>query len=214
LKRYKAFTLIELLIAFSISTILLGAIYFFYISFVKTGNKTRGMAILNMVVNNKLERISKDLKYAVELTALYPDRISFKRQKLPDGELSVFDLESTKFETIEYSVKKEDGVVNFYRQSGFDSPEKMFNVRQCNSEVFRGYVLMAEREQNSSLKKLPFPSFRTFDTHSQNSTDLARIPIIKISMELQTRVDKIFMVSKVFMPMIYSRLVEPDWNTE
>ena len=213
-KKWKAFTLIELLIAFSISTILLGSIYFFYISFVKTGSKTREMAFLNMDANNELEKLGRELKYAVEITALYPDRIQFKRQKLPPGELSVLDLETSKLETIEYKIVFKEGRAHIMKQVGLSAPKSILRVNNCNKDVFKGYVLSSAEGDNFKGKDLPFPSFTPYDSRTQNSNELNRIPIVKLTFELENRNDKVCFIGKVFMPVIYSRLVEPDWNEQ
>mgnify|MGYP001547704177 FL=1 len=214
--RRRGFTLIELLIAFAISTVLLGAIYFFYVGFVKTGEQTRRMAFLNMVVDNKLEIMTRDLKSAVELIELHPRQIRFKRYKLPRGELRAIDLETKRLETVEYRVVKREGRHVFLRQIGFETPEELFRVRECSEEVFRGYVLLPPPESGKKTTKKThnFPRFKVFDTVTQSSSQVDRVPLIKITMKLKTASDTIHIVGKVFLSQVYANLVEPDWNAE
>ena len=214
--RRRGFTLIELLIAFAISTVLLGAIYFFYVGFVKTGEQTRRMAFLNMVVDNKLEIMTRDLKSAVKLIELHPRQVRFKRYKLPRGELRAIDLETKRLETVEYRVVKREGRHVFLRQIGFETPEELFRVRECSEEVFRGYVLLPPPESGKKTTKKThnFPRFKVFDTVTQSSSQVDRVPLIKITMRLKTASDTIHIVGKVFLSQVYADLVEPDWNAE
>ena len=215
-RRGRGFTLIELLVAFAISTVLLGAIYFFYVGFVKTGEQTKQMAFLNMVVDNKLEALTRDLRSAVEITELRPRQIRFRRHKLSRGELSSVDLETKRLETVEYRVVAREGGFVFQRQVGFESPEELFRVRGCADEVFRGYVLQPPPDpgKNPSQDQAGFPRFKSYDTVTQSSSDLARIPLVRVVLDLETQSDAIVVRGKVFLPLVYARLVEPDWNTE
>jgi hypothetical protein len=172
------------------------------------------MAILNMVINNKLEHISRELKYAVEIIELYPQKIKFRRQQLPADELSAADLETSKFTIVEYRMEQREGDVVFYRQEGFDAPEELFRVKECNGEIFKGYVLLSGEETSFEGKLHSFPSFKSFDTHTQSSMDVNRIPIVRVGFDINNRKDQVCFITKVFMPIIYSKLVEPDWNAE
>lgn len=213
----RAFTLIELLIAFAISTVLLGAIYIFYVGIMKTGGKTRKMAFLNMKVDNKLEKLTRDLKSAIEILELHPRQIRLKRYKLPKGELRSVDLETKRYETIEYRMEEREGRFVFFRQRGFENPKELFRVRECNEEIFRGYVLIPTASKNGGKHSDgvdDFPQFEIFDTVSQSSTKVQRIPLVKITFDLATATDDIHVVSKVFIPQVFARIVEPDWNAE
>jgi len=214
--RRRGFTLIELLIAFAVSTVLLGAIYFFYIGFTRGNQVTQHMALLNMVADNKLERMTRDLKTAVQLVELHPRQVRFKRYKLPRGELGAMDLETRRLETVEYRVDKREGWNVFMVQVGFETPEELFRVRECSEEVFRGYVLQPPPElgKKAEFKPATFPQFKIFDTVTQASSEVGRIPLIKISLRLSNGDDTINIVSKVFLPQVYASLVEPDWNAE
>lgn len=213
----RGFTLIELLIAFAISTVLLGAIYLFYIGFVKTGSQTEKMAFLNQVVDNKLDLLTRELRSAIEVTELKPRLLRFRRYMLPRGELSAIDLETRRVESLEYKVVEQNGQHVFFRQRGLEVPEKLFEVDQCGPEVFKGYVLQLPGDdvKGGEFVVPRFPLFRDFDTVTQSSSELLRIPLIKVTLDLGSRQgDHITLLTKVFLPMVYGKLVEPDWNVE
>jgi len=215
-RRGRAFTLIELLIAFAVSTVLLGAIYFFYIGFLHGSTATGAMAIRDMDVDTALDGMRRDLALAVQVLELHPRQIRFKRRKLPRGALGAMDLETRQLETVEYRVAKREGMNVLMVQVGFETPVELFKVRECGEEVFRGYVLQPPPEPGKKGEFTPasFPRFRIFDTVTQSSSDVSRIPLVRITLRLSDGGDRLDVVTKVFMTQVYASLVEPDWNAE
>ncbi len=210
-----AFTLIELLIAFAISTILLMVIYLFYISTVKVGYKTGDMAILNMVAENKLELMCRELREAVSLVKLTPSQLSFTRYVYPEGdELSAQDLRTRREQTVTYRLTRENGKAVLLRQEDYELSRELFRVDECTHAIFKGYVLELPsvddvKHMEGSLVRR---RFHLFDPLTQDTAELARIVLVEITLNLKDGGDSLRLRTKVALPLVLERLLEPDWN--
>ena len=205
-----AFTLIELLIAFAISTVLAGAIYLFYINFVSVDTRTRLMVGLDRDADLFLEKFYRDLRTAKEIVSLHPNEIVFSRRVVPKGELGPNELSQKIYEQVTYRSLNKNGHFYIERCIGLGEYKPMLQCSKGNGELFRGFVLAMIDEANNK------PAFKEFDTVSQSSVDLARIALVAIKLQLfHKQLDKpLIMQSKVFLPNVYASLVEPDWNSE
>ena len=205
-----AFTLIELLIAFAISTVLAGAIYLFYINFVTVDTRTRLMVGLDRDADLFLEKFYRDLRVAKEIVSLHPSEIVFRRRVIPDGELGLTELSQKVYQRVSYRATNKDGSFCIERSKGLGEYKTMLRCSKGSSELFRGFVF--ERTDETRTKA----AFKEFDTVTQSSADVARIALVAIKLKLfQKQLDKpLKMQSKVFLPNVYALLVEPDWNSE
>ena len=205
-----AFTLIELLIAFAISTVLAGAIYLFYINFVTIDARTRLMVEIDRDADLFLEIFYRDLRTAKEIVSLHPSEIVFRRRVVPEGELGLTELTQKVYQRVCYRATNKKGHFCVERSKGLGEYETMLRCSKGSSELFRGFVF--ERTDETRTK----PAFKEFDTVTQSSADVARIALVAIKLKLyQKRLDKpLKMQSKVFLPNVYASLIEPDWNSE
>ena len=208
----RAFTLIELLIAFAISTVLAGAIYLFYLNFITVDNRTRLMVEIDRSADLFLEKFYQDLRRAEEILSLHGNEITFRQRVLPKGELSQSDLEQKIYHRVSYEAKNDKGRFTIERTEGLAAPKKVLECSKGNLEIFRGFTFV----QSEKYKAIEKPIFKEFDALNQSSIEVARIALVSVKLKLfQRKLDKPLKVqSKVFLPNVYARLVEPGWNSE
>lgn len=216
--RRRAFTLVELLIAFAISTVLLGVIWYFFLGFQGLGERGKGKLELNQYAELAMENLVRDMRMAEAVLELRPDRLRIERSALPENlPYQQLAFRSRVVETVTYEVVREERFVSFRRSVGFGDPRELFRVDDCGKEVFEGLVLqnmpsIAERQKMGDA--FFWPKLEPFEALGQSSSDLKRIILLRVSFDLKLKKDSISLVSKVFLPSVYQRVTQKDWNPE
>ena len=196
--------MIELLIAFAISTVLAGAIYLFYINFVTIDSRTRAMVDIDRNADLFLEQFYKDLRSAEEVIALHNEEIVFLRRKLPRGEITADHINVKAFERVSYHFGNEKNKFFIRKYVGGAPTKKEFQAHQGSKHELKAYVLC--EKDNFTYKE--------FDTVTQSSSDLSRIALLSISLQLQApKLDRPLKIqTKVSLPNVRARLIQADWN--
>ena len=218
IRRRKGFTLLEVLIGMAISSMLVGAVYIFYMGLVRTQKKSEERVDLNQYAEIYMEQIARELQLAIEFTKLAPDEISFRRPEIsayldPGGNQQGYevnmDLESRKFETVTYRRHElEGGRVALQRMEGLDKPRTLFVVDAMEKEVFTGWVIPRGSEETPH----EVPDMQVYRPDRDVRSDLERIPLVRIRLRMKLGRDRLNISTKAFVPPVYARIVQPNWN--
>jgi prepilin-type N-terminal cleavage/methylation domain-containing protein len=209
----RGFTLLELLMAFGVSTILLATIYFFYFGILKTTTGGTAKIELNQICETTLQNLMNDLRLGYRFSELRPHRFVIQRvpaAPITSDELS--NLSGVPLLPIEYDLVRDDKTRKttlFRRESQAERGKEIFTVDECDPEIFKGYVLDLPQEKDDTM-----PKFHVFDTQTQPSGDLGKIALVRISLKLGVGADKIAVVSKAYLPFVHNATLQGNWNLE
>jgi hypothetical protein len=207
----KAFTLLEVLMAFGAGSILLGVIYFFHFGLMNTWKITTDKLDLNNVAEITLETLVRDLRMTYRITEFKPDHLILQRlPSEPTPSSDGFSLDRLQLLSIEYILKKEGRRSVLVRRQGLgDEGRRIFDVEDAQKEIFTAYVLDLPRQKGD-----PFPRFHVFDAFSHPSEELPRISMVRIHLGFKGVADHIDLVSKVFLPICYNNVLQANWSLE
>lgn len=211
-----AFTLLEILIGMAISSMLIASIYLFYMGLTRTQKKSEDRIELNTYAKIYLEQVARELQMAVEFTEIKPDQISFRRPEVEAVETETgggyevnMDLESRKFDIVTYRRKKLDKrKIAFQRVISGGMPETLFTVQELSKEIFRAWVIPRGAEEDPYT----VPDMISYDPARAVRSDLQRIPLVRIAFHMKTGNDSLQIATKAFIPPVYAKIVQPDWN--
>jgi hypothetical protein len=209
----RAFTLLEVLMAFGAGSLLIGVIYFFHFGMLHTNRETVDIIYLNERSELARNQIANDLRMTYYLTELKPDRIVLHRlPAVPIGSDERFALDRLRLITVEYSLARKDreNKTSLLRREGIASDARsLFDVDWAAPDVFSGFVYILPREKGD-----PVPRFRVFDPVQQSSTDLRRITMVRTSLNLKLGKRSIHLVGKTFVPLAFTNTLQAHWNIE
>lgn len=199
--------------AFAVSSVLIGVIYTFHFGLLGTGRKAEEKVYLNQLVATAFEKWTRELHMCERVLELHPDWMKFQKFHLdPEaGDELGMPVDSTRLETITYRLVRGDKSAHIERQVGFDEP--MIFVRQVediSDDIFKGYVLTLP--ESGSLQGPP--RFHLFDPVAQAAREKDRICLLSIRLALTNGKDGLEAVSKVALPVVHARLIQPEFNLE
>jgi len=211
---------VELLIAFGISTVILGVIWYFFLGFQNFGERGKSKLELNQVSEIGMETFIRDLRMADQVLELKRDRIRFERAAPPENlPYQHLAFSSRVVETVEYYMtnKERDNRYHFRKVVGLGLPEDVFVVDTASDEVFEGLV-MQPLPSLGEIKKggddVAWPTFKPYDVLGGSSGDLRRVVLVRVTFDLGLKKDRIALTSKVFLPTVYQGIVQKDWNPD
>ncbi|MEE2923313.1 MAG: type II secretion system protein [bacterium] len=193
----RAFTLIELLIVATIMIMVAGIIYTFYINLSRTYYKGSDTIIRVLDAQNTLEVISKDLRSVRNIIRLKSDYIEFHRfyfESDPNKRDPVSDLNKLMVEKVEIRVRKDDSdYYIFERKVGTEKWRKL--PSQIRSKYLAPNVFSAWRLEKSF-----------YEVYDSKRSKPDKIPLIRISIKIDSPKNPIHLFKKVFLPIPYGKL--------
>ncbi|MBI4863718.1 MAG: hypothetical protein HY815_26175 [Candidatus Riflebacteria bacterium] len=210
-RRPRAFTLLEVLMAFLSGSILIGIIYFFFFGMYRTSGKALDKMDLNGIAELAIDTLTRDLRMTYTFNEVKPDRLTI--QRLPGEEIQSgqgFSVDQLHLKAVEYALVKGEQRAKLVRKEGMaDAGKVIFEVDDAAKEIFTAYVLDVPQEKGDQ-----FPRFHVFDTVGQPSGELKRITLVRVSLALKIANDRIHVISKVFLPLAYNNTLQANWNVE
>ncbi|MBI3894272.1 MAG: prepilin-type N-terminal cleavage/methylation domain-containing protein [Candidatus Wallbacteria bacterium] len=208
----RAFTLIELMVSFGVSVMLLGSIWFFHFGGLDTWRRGQQKEILNELSNTALERMVRELRMAESVTAVKANGIEFQKYHVgspAEEDAHAYTGEKPVLETIRYELVRGERNVRLERAVGLEKGQTVFVVEKCEPEIFTAWVLEErDLEKDDDVKMHPF------DFTQQNGDEVKRIVLIGLTLKLAQQSDSLEIRTKVSLPSVYTRLMQPGWNTE
>ena len=193
----RAFTLIELLIVATIMIMVAGIIYTFYINLTRTYYKGSDTIVRVLDAQNTLELISKELRSVRNIIRLRADYIEFHRFYFESDENKrdpVSDLNKLMVEKVQIRVRKDDSdYYVFERKVGIQKWKKLSS--QIRSKYLIPKIFSAWRLEKS------FYELYDFKRSKPN-----KIPLIRISIKIDSPQNPIHLFKKVFLPIPHGKL--------
>ena len=192
----RAFTLIELLIVATIMIMVAGIIYTFYINLSRTYYKGSDTIIRVLDAQNTLEVISKDLRSVRNIIRLKSDYIEFHRfyfESDPNKRDPVSDLNKLMVEKVEIRVKKMIATIIYLNEKLVLRNGESYQVRF--DQILGTNVFSAWRLEKSF-----------YEVYDSKRSKPDKIPIIRISIKIDSPKNPIHLFKKVFLPIPYGKL--------
>jgi len=208
----RAFTLIELMVAFGVSCMLLGVFYFYFFGLGGTHLKAQQKDFLNKFATNALERIVRELRMATEFVEVGPDLVKFRRYHVSLGseeEAQEYTGEKPEIETVTFRRREIEKAVVWEKQIGLGKFETQFTVDSMEPEVFTFYAL-----DRTDPEKDRFPMMHAFDFSQHIGSDLDRIVLVTIRFDMKLQRDALQVQTRVSLPALFSHIMQPAWNAE
>jgi prepilin-type N-terminal cleavage/methylation domain-containing protein len=196
----RAFTLVEILVAMSISVVVITSIYMLFSSSTKTITKTGLQSQMLADTRILIDRMVRELRQAKSIVLITPSKIVFEMYDSEDPGL--FGVVGTK--RISY-VLETDGrdTDRFVRLENNSSEKPLFHEDiRIKPDIFTAYV---EEEKG----------FKEFRWKENFSEDRKRITLINVDMNITAVKDKYITAnvnSSVSIRHIHNRMTQPDWK--
>jgi hypothetical protein len=209
----KAFTLIEVLMAFGTGAMLIAVIYFFHFGLMKTGSMAADRIDMTRTAELVIDTIAQDLQMAYELTELKPDNLVMKclpaEPVLSGQSFAPRDLQLNR---VEYAVVK--GKYNnrwsvVRKRLAEEAGHVLAEASEIDKDLFMGYVLDLPQD-----KKDQFPKYHLYDSVGNPVAELKRVSLVRINLRIKEQRSAIHMVAKTFLPVAYNNTVQADWNIQ
>ena len=202
-QRNLGFTLVELLLAMSLTVLVGGVLYVFQSTGIKTVSRGTTSIAMQSEIRRKLELMVRDLRSSTEVLRITPSSIKVLVYPPPSEDES---LGTPKLVAISYEFSKSGTrSVLVRRQEGKD-PMTIFDADHIEDQVFYPFY---EEELPVDAKR---PNFAVFDMHSNDSGQRKRISFIRIRMQVRRKREFVNVVTSVSLRGAHSRLLQPLWN--
>lgn len=211
--RRKGFTLLEVLMAFGVSSMLLGIVYFFYFGIIKTGTNSQQRIDLNDLCERTIVTLTNDLRNAAEITELRPHRLVF--QRLANAPISSDEMSGTlNLHSVEYELVKEKGKrARLERREpnamGLESKRTVVEIDDAKENIFTGFVYDLPSEKDDTV-----PKFHVFAHQVQTSSELPRITMVRVGLDYKVGDTRMQLVSKIFLPLAHNNVVQGTSTNE
>ncbi len=209
----KAFTLIEVLMAFGTGAMLIAIIYFFHFGLMKTSTMAVDRIDMTRTAELVIDTIAQDLQMVYELTELKGNNLVMKCLP-PEPVLSgqSFAPRDLQFNRVEYVLAKgkNNKTVQLIRKRSIeDEGHVLAEATEIDKDLFQGYVLDLPQD-----KKDQFPKYHLYDSVSNPTAELKRVSLVRINLLIKEQRSAIHMVTKTFLPVAYNNTVQADWNIQ
>ena len=209
----RGFTLLEVLMAFGASSILLLSVYFFYFGILKTGISSGQKIDLNDISERAIVSLTNDLRNATAFTEFRPNQIVF--QRLAPAPITSEEMAGTVNQyTVSYELVKEKGKgARLLRKEpnalGNEAEKLLIQMDDSADGLFTGFVYDPPTEKDDTV-----PKFHVFNTQVQTSSELPRITLVRVSFDFKVGETRMQLVSKIFLPVAHNNVVQGTSTNE
>lgn len=198
--------------AFAAGSMLISALYFFHFGILQAWSRSTHRLDLNEQAEVALERLVRDLRMVYSVTEFRPHLMVFNRLPSEPVDTRVgFSQDNLRLVQVRYEFKKTiKGSFVLERTERQGNPEvPVLEVADGDSASFVGYVY-----EMPTGKDDPVPKYKEFDPITQGTSELSRITLVRIHLNLKQGKENAQLVGKVFMPVAFNRVLQADWSVE
>ncbi|MFC1742555.1 PilW family protein [Candidatus Riflebacteria bacterium] len=194
------FTLIEVSVALSISILVGGIVYSFWLFGMRTaGEGTSGLFLQGRVRRN-LDKLIRELRCARFVNEINKNRIMISRFYDKDTEPNSSHGGGQEFKKVEYFVRKVGKMAEFVRKE-YSEEKVMFRCNSIAEGIFTPYY-------ESPKEKKYYP----FDMVENDSDQRRKITFIRLRFSLKQRRKTFRIYSSVTLRTPHKLLNQPNWN--
>lgn len=199
----KAFTLVELLLAMSLTVLVGGVIYLLQSSGMTTVKRGMTQLTLTAKLRNKMEQMVSELRCTKEILNISPNSIKircydYSKSHPEPGESSLV--------TITYEVEKSKNRFVLWKTKNRGTPIKLISAKSINMDVFHPYF------EGHNPHSPTLWSFYSFDMISNDSGQRKKITFIKITLRLSDTKDAVSLSTSVKLRPSASIVKQPNWK--
>ncbi len=196
----RAFTLVELLLAMSLTILVGGVMYLLQTQGLSTVAKGTTRLTLQSELRRKMERLVTDLRAAKEVLDIQPDMIKISR--FPERQEDEEEIPAPV--TVTYQIERKGKQAVLMRTERGEAPVEILSAEQINDDIFFPFFEDISPEEG--------PSFTPFDMHANDSDQRRRISFIRIRMRIRQGREAISLGTSVTLRTVHSLLLQPGWH--
>lgn len=194
------FTLVELLLAMSLTILVGGVMYLLQSQGLSTVAKGTTRLTLQSELRRKMERLVADLRCAKEVLEISSDSIKISR--FPDRQED--EDETPTPIIITYQLEKKGNRCVFLRAERGEEPREVLSADHIDEAIFYPFY-----EEEASVGG---PAFHPFDVRENDSGQRSRITFIRIRMQVRQNREFLTLATSVTLRTPHSRLLQPNWH--
>ncbi len=194
----RAFTLVELLIAMSLSVLIGGVLYLLQSTGLQTVNTGATRITLQSEARRNLEQLAQDLRCARDIIQVTSKSLRVLRWvPSDDGEIN----SNAAMQTVEYRLEKSNTNESiFVRQVEREEAKTMIRVNNIEPEIFFPYYEDPDR------------FFRPFNMKENDSGQRKRITFMVVQLRLRQGKELFAIRTAVSMRAPHERIQQPNWK--
>ncbi|GAB4270720.1 MAG: hypothetical protein Kow0029_07730 [Candidatus Rifleibacteriota bacterium] len=199
----KGFTLVELLLAMSLTILVGGVLYLMQSTGMSSVKKGTTQLLLTSEIRNNMEKIVADLRNTKEVLDVKPDSIKLRvyrydPEKPDPGESALV--------TISYEIESVGGKSVLWRTENRENPIKLLSLQEIDKNVFFPYF--EAKDETSPTGWAYFP----FDMISNDSGQRKNISFIQIRFKFRQQSESAELVTSANLRTATSRIRQPNWK--
>lgn len=197
-----AFTLIELLIAISLTASIITLAYTFLFFSNRTFTKGMDQIDIQKKLRNVINKIANELKCAKEIIKIDKDYLEFKKFVDEREEQQHINLSGdTLSKHIKYELKKKTSKnIDEFIMTVDNNESVIMQFEEINSDIFLAYTF----DLNDN--------FIIFDSKINDSIQRSKISLIKISFKVKHNKSQVNLEAYVNPRYLYGYKIQPYWN--
>lgn len=199
----QGFTLVELLLAMSLTILMGGVIYLLQSSGLRTVTKGTAKLTLHSDVRRKMEVLLQDLRCTNEVLEVSPDTLKLRVFQATEEEDVIGDAALV---TIVYGIERDTRRCRIFRTEGNLSPILLIELDSLEEPLF--IPLYETYDANSADGS----QFEFFDMRESDSGKRERISFMRIRFVGKRGAETTTIMTGVLLRPAHSRLLQPHWN--
>jgi len=201
--RESGFTLVELLLAMSLTVLVGGVLYLLQTTGLQTVKKGTTRLTIQSEVRRKLETMIADLQCAQEVLEITQNSIKISRFRDPRKEEDPSDISLV---TVTYEIVKEEKKSILIRAEKGEQAKEIFSADHIEPEVF--FPFYEDPGPEGSLS----PLFLPFDFVANDTGQRQRISFIRVRMKVRQNKEFITVITSVTLRAAHNRLLQSNWK--
>jgi len=195
-----AFTLVELLLAMSLTILVGGVMYLLQSQGLSTVAKGTTRLTLQSELRRKMERLVTDLRCAKEVLEISSDSIKISR--FPNYQEEEDETPAPIIVT--YQLEKSGNRCTLLRAERGEDPRELMSAEHIESSIF--YPFYEEITPDAG------PIFYPFNMVENDSGQRSRITFIRIRIKVRQSREFLTLATSVTLRAPHSRLLQPSWH--
>ncbi len=202
-KKFRGFTLVELMIALALSVLVGGTLYLLQSTGMSQVSKGTTRLIIQSDMRIKMEKLVADLRCAEEVLEISPNSIKIGMHKTVGDEGSSGKID---YFTVKYELEKIKDKFTILRSENQEAPKEIFSAGLIEHDIFCPFYETPPDEGEEN------PTFDRFDMSVNDSDQRKRITFIRIRMKVRQNKEHAILATAVTLRPAHQLLKQPNWK--